>query len=60
MEEPRLLSLYYVDETDPDILVLCRQDGSFVAAFSPRGATRHGIFEASRPDWKRNSIASAP
>jgi hypothetical protein len=28
---------YYLDESDPDILVLRRQEGSFVAAFSARG-----------------------
>jgi hypothetical protein len=31
---------YYIDNSDPDILVLRRQDGSFVAGFSARGATR--------------------
>ena len=36
MKEPLLPSFYYVDESDPDIMVLCRQDGSFVAAFSAR------------------------
>ena len=25
---------YYLDESDPDIVILRRQDGSFVAAFS--------------------------
>jgi hypothetical protein len=34
---------YYLHESDPDTLVLRRQDGSFVAAFSARGATREGI-----------------
>jgi hypothetical protein len=28
---------YYLDETDPDVLVLRRQDGTFVAAFSAQG-----------------------
>ena len=28
---------YYLDESDPDIVVLCRYDGSFTAAFSARG-----------------------
>ena len=45
--EERSLSFYYVDESDPDILVLCRHDGSFVAAFSGEGATREGIVEAA-------------
>ena len=31
---------YHLDESDPDVLVLRRQDGSFVAAFSACGATR--------------------
>ena len=44
---------YYLDESDPDIVVLRRQDGSFVAAFSARGATREGIVEAAKEDyWK--------
>jgi hypothetical protein len=42
---------YYLDESDPDITVLCRQDGSFVAAFSASGATREGIVEAAREDY---------
>ena len=39
---------YYLDESDPDILLLRRQDGSFAAAFSARGATREGIVEAAK------------
>src|SRR5215211_4053418 len=31
---------YYLDESDPDLVVLRRQDGAFVAAFSARGATK--------------------
>jgi hypothetical protein len=42
---------YYLDESDPDIVVLRRQDGSFAAAFSAQGATREGIFEAAREDY---------
>jgi hypothetical protein len=34
VEKPRLTSFYYVDESDLDIMVLCRQDRSIVAAFS--------------------------
>ena len=38
-DEPLLPEFeYYLDESDPDIVVLRRQDGSFVAAFSARGA----------------------
>ena len=42
---------YFLDESDPDILLLRRQDGSFVAAFSARGATREGFVEAAREDY---------
>jgi hypothetical protein len=42
---------YYLDESDPDIVILRRQDGSFVAAFSARGATREGFVEAARDDY---------
>jgi hypothetical protein len=43
---------YYLDESDPDIVILRRQDGSFVAAFSAKGATREGIDEAAREDYR--------
>ena len=42
---------YYIDESDPDIVILRRQDGSFVAAFSARGATTEGILEAAKEDY---------
>jgi hypothetical protein len=42
---------YYLDESDPDIVILRRQDGSFVAAFSASGATKEGIVEAAREDY---------
>ena len=42
---------YYIDQSDPDIVVLRRHDGSFVAAFSARGATREGIVEAAKEDY---------
>jgi PAS fold len=44
---------YYLDESDPDIVILRRQDGSFVAAFSARGATREGIDEAAKEDYRK-------
>jgi hypothetical protein len=43
---------YFLDESDPDIAVLRREDGSFVAAFSARGATREGIREAAMEDYR--------
>jgi hypothetical protein len=42
---------YYLDESDPDVLILRRQDDSFVAAFSTSGATREGIVEAVKEDY---------
>jgi hypothetical protein len=41
---------YYVDESDPDVVILRRQDGSYVAAFSARGVTNEGIIEAATED----------
>ena len=52
MEERKFPSAYYIDESDPDILMLRRQDGTFVAAFSSQGATRDGIVEAAMEDYK--------
>jgi hypothetical protein len=49
---PALPEHYYLDESDPDILVLRRQDDSFVAAFSASGASREGIVEAAREDYQ--------
>ena len=42
---------YYIDESDPDIVVLRRQDGAFVAAFSAQGATKEGILEVAKEDY---------
>ena len=43
---------YYLDESDPDVLVLRRQDGTFVAAFSAQGATKEGIRRAAEEDYR--------
>ena len=43
---------YYLDESDPDILILRRQDDSFVAAFSAQGVNREGIVEAAKEDYR--------
>lgn len=52
-EDPRLPRFdYHLDRSDPDILILRRQDDSFVAAFSARGATREGIVEAAGKDYR--------
>ena len=52
MVESRLPKFdYYLDESDPDIAILQRQDGAFVAAFSTRGFTKEGIIEAAKADY---------
>jgi hypothetical protein len=43
---------YHLDESDPDIVVLRRQDATFVAAFSARGVTPEGIVEAAEEDYR--------
>ena len=59
-DEPLLAKFdYYLDESDPDIVVLRRQDGAFVAAFSAQGATREGIVEAAKEDYGRLIEANA-
>ena len=54
MEEAHLLPKfdYHLDESDPDVVVLRRQDGAFVAAFGARGATREGITQAAKDDYR--------
>lgn len=44
---------YYIDESDPDTVILRRQDGAFVAAFSARGVTKEGIIEAAKEDYRQ-------
>jgi hypothetical protein len=54
MEELRFPTFdYYLDESDPDVVILRRQDGTFVAAFSARGATKEGILEAAKEDRRK-------
>jgi hypothetical protein len=50
---------YYIEESDPDVVVLRRQGGSFVAAFSAREATREGIVEAAKEDYGKLIEAKA-
>ena len=53
MEELRFAKFdYYLDESDPDVLILRRQDGSLVAPFSTAGATKEGILEAAMEDYR--------
>jgi len=42
---------YYLNQSDPDVLLLRRQDGAFVAAFSARGFTKEGVVEAAEQDY---------
>jgi transcriptional regulator with PAS, ATPase and Fis domain len=54
MKEPKLPKIdYYLDESDPDIVILRRQDGAFVAAFSALGATTESIAEAAKEDYRQ-------
>jgi hypothetical protein len=48
----RLPFNHILDESDPDIVILRRRDGRFVAAFSARGATQEGIREAAIDDYR--------
>ena len=50
---------YHLDESDPDVVILRRQDGSFVSAFSARGATKEGILGAAKEDYGRLMEANA-
>jgi hypothetical protein len=43
---------YHLDESDPDIVVLRRQDDTFVAAFSGQGFTKEGIIETAKEDYR--------
>jgi hypothetical protein len=53
MEELRFPEFdYHLDESDPGVVILRRQDGAFVAAFSARGATTEGIIEAAKKDYR--------
>ena len=45
-------SNYVLDESDPDIVILRRQDGCFVAAFSASGATEESIRKAAMEDYR--------
>ena len=44
---------YTLDKSDPDIFVLRRKDGTFVAAFSASGISVQGLLDAVRQDEER-------
>jgi hypothetical protein len=53
VEQPLLPAFnYYLDESDPDVVLLRRQDDSFVAAFSAEGVTKEAIIEAAKEDYQ--------
>ncbi len=63
MEEEEELGLppsYYLDEADPDVVVLRRRGGTFVAAFSASGATKEGIVGAAEEDRRPLELARRP
>ena len=43
---------YHLDESDPDVMILRRQNDAFVAAFSARSATSEGVIEAAKEDYR--------
>ena len=53
-QKPPLPSFnYYLDGSDPDMVILLRrQDDSYVAAFSARGVTDEGVIEAAKEDYR--------
>ena len=54
MEEPRGPSFhYYVEESDPDVMILRHQDDSFVIAFRAQGVTKEEIGEAAKENCRR-------
>jgi hypothetical protein len=59
-QEPGLPEHYFLDESDPDVLVLRRQDGTFVAAFSAQGATKEGIVEAAKEEYYSVLLGRSP
>lgn len=45
---------------DADLLILRRQDGSMVGAFSVRGATREDVEKAAYEDYRDSMRPRAP
>jgi hypothetical protein len=50
----------YRIEQDADLLILRRQDGSMVGAFSTRGATREAVEKAAYEDYRDPTRPRAP
>jgi hypothetical protein len=43
---------YYIEESDPDVVIPRLQDGALVAAFSASGVTKEGLIDAAKEDYK--------
>ena len=52
MLEGQLPGHCYLEECDPEIHVLRREDGFFVATFSARGVTTEFITQAAEEDYR--------
>jgi hypothetical protein len=53
-ERSEQLPLFYsLDESDPDIVILRRSSGGFVAAISAQGATQRSFIEAAQEDYQQ-------
>ena len=55
---PYLPSGYHLDETDRDLVVLRREDGSEVAAFSSTGADPKEVERVAWEDFRRRKGAA--
>ena len=56
-QEVRLRKNYRLEESDPGVLVLLRDDGTFVAAFIARGATNEGSLRVAREAAREDHAA---
>jgi hypothetical protein len=56
-QEVRLPKDYRLDEPDPGVVVLLRDDGAFVAAFIAGDAKKEGILQAAREAAREDRAA---
>lgn len=57
-EHPYLPPGYRLDESDPDVLALRSSNGTAVAFFCPRAATREAIEETARESPRRGEYGA--
>lgn len=55
---PPLPPGYVLDASDPDVLLLLREDGTTAAAFSAMGATAGGMLKAAEEDAREAKPAA--